>query len=365
MTEESGFPSSDPAKRNVLNLDLLLGPKATVHTSIGTVDMYSLRASDISEFRKLRADDPAERVREFLPCIASLSERSRFKEQREPLPSELAAQLTEADLDALATVYASPSVLGAVRVDSNEERVPPRQNGETAAAYLDRLLQLEIKNQADEFKKMWDKTLASGNSIFDQVRKSSSALGSTLTEFERLKNRSAPVEIHAPNMDHIHAMNEQFARQARERAEELEMVRLTGKMTAESAKTLKDLAEAATILLEQLDERDEKADLDTRKQLRIAVWSVIVSAVLALIALVYSGASYYQDKANNAEGDKWQKEVLSVLAEGYQHQNSIALENKQLKSNIEELTRVISTWSTERASEHSGRRSSKSVNADK
>ncbi|MBU3697914.1 MAG: hypothetical protein FGM13_14685 [Dechloromonas sp.] len=92
-----------------------MGPKATAQTSIGTVYLYSLRASDISEFRKLRADDPAERVREFLPCIASLSERSSFKEEREPLPTELAAQLTEADLDALGTAYASPTVLGAAR----------------------------------------------------------------------------------------------------------------------------------------------------------------------------------------------------------------------------------------------------------
>lgn len=37
MTEESGAPSSGPSKRNVLNLDLLIGPKATAQTSIGTV----------------------------------------------------------------------------------------------------------------------------------------------------------------------------------------------------------------------------------------------------------------------------------------------------------------------------------------
>ncbi len=126
MTEESGAPASGPSKHKVLNLDLLMGPKATAQTSIGTVYLYSLRASDISEFRKLRADDPAERVREFLPCIASLSERSSFKEEREPLPTELAAQLTEADLDALGTAYASPTVLGAARDDhqcSLSERV--------------------------------------------------------------------------------------------------------------------------------------------------------------------------------------------------------------------------------------------------
>ena len=46
MTEEGGVPSSGPSKRNILNLDLLLGPKAkakaTVRASVGTVYLYSL-----------------------------------------------------------------------------------------------------------------------------------------------------------------------------------------------------------------------------------------------------------------------------------------------------------------------------------
>ena len=50
-------------------------------------------------------------------------------------------------------------------------------------------------------------------------------------------------------------------------------------MTAESAKTLKDLAEAATTLMEQMDERDRRTDQSTRKQITIAVWSVVASAV--------------------------------------------------------------------------------------
>jgi len=342
VIEESGSPSSGPSKRNVLNLDLLLGPKATVQTSVGTVYLYSLRTSDISEFGKLKAYDLAERVREFLPHIASLSETSSFKEEREPLPLELAAQLTEADLDALATAYASPTVLWAVRVDSTKEGgVPPRQESETAVAYLDRLLKQEIKTHTDDLRKMREKILASGSSIFDQVRKSSSDLGSTLTEFEQLAKRSAPVEIRAPNMDHFHAMNEQFARQARERAEELEMVRLTGKMTADSAKTLKDLAEAATVLLEQLDERDKKADKSTRTQISIAVWSVGVAAVLALFALIVSGFSYFQDKTNNESGDKWQSELTAVMREGNQQRSTAEKEAQRLRVEVDALEAKI------------------------
>ncbi len=113
---------------------------------------------------------------------------------------------------------------------------------------MNRVPNHEVKAQLDELRQMREKVLASISSIFDQVRKSSSALGSTLSAFDQLTKSAAPVEIRAPGMDHFHAMNEQFVRQARERAEELEMVRLTEKMTAESAKTLKDLAEAATVL---------------------------------------------------------------------------------------------------------------------
>lgn len=341
MKEEGGVPSSGPSKRNVLDLDLLLGPKATVQTSVGPVFLYSLRASDVSEFEKLKSNDPTERVRKFLPCIASLHETSSFRDEREPLPLELAAQLTEADLDALATAYALPSVLGAVRVKSNEVIVPPRQEGETAELYLDRMLQQEIKSQTAELKKLQEKMLAKGSSMLEQVRKSSSALGSTLTEFDRLTKRSGPVEIRPPNMDHFHAMNEQFARQARERAEELEMVRLTGKMTAESAKTLKDLADAATVLLEQLDKREEKSDKTTRTQINIAVWSVGVSAVLALFALIFSGLAYFQDGRNNDSGDKWQAELLTSIRDGNLQRAASQKENLRLSDQVTALEAKI------------------------
>jgi hypothetical protein len=82
---------------------------------------------------------------------------------------------------------------------------------------------------------------------------------------------------------------------------------------------------------------DEQSDRDTRKQLRIAVGSVIVSAVLALIALAYSGASFYQDKANNAAGDKWQEKMLSSLADVNRVRTAAEAENQRLKSRAGEL----------------------------
>ncbi len=340
--------SDDPAandegapKKKGLNLDLLFGPVKHVPTSIGTLHLYGLRASDMSAFASLSGSDAISRARSFLPHIASLTEAKGFKDERPPLTPEEVDRLSAVDLENIAEAYAEMLVRGPRIKDDEETAKPERESGEPATAYLDRLLQHEVEEQSQQLRKMREKMLASTSSIFDQVRKSSSALGSTLSAFDQLTKGAAPVEIRAPSMDHFHAMNEQFARQARERAEELEMVRLTGKMTAESAKTLKDLAEAATVLLEQLDARDEKAEKSTRKQITIAVWSVGVSAVLALFALVVSGLSYYQDKANNAGGDKWQAEMLAAIRDERRQTAAAQKDAERLREQLAQLEEKV------------------------
>jgi len=331
--------SDDPAgndqgapKRKGLNLDLLFGPVKHVPTSIGTLHLYGLRVSDMSAFTSLSGSDATSRVRSFLPHIASLTEAKGFKDERPPLTAEEVDRLSVADLENIAEAYAAMLVGRPRSKDDVETAKPERESGEPVTSYLDRLLKHEAEEQSQQLRRMHEKMLASTSSIFDQVRKSSSALGSTLSAFDQLTKSATPVEIRAPSMDHFHAMNEQFARQARERAEELEMVRLTGKMTAESAKTLKDLAEAATVLLEQLDSRDKKADESTRKQIAIAVWSVGVSAVIAVVALVVSAAAYIQDQRNGASGDKFQADLLEAIKDGNRQTAALTLENQRLRT---------------------------------
>lgn len=340
--------SDDPAandqsapKKRGLNLDLLFGPVKHVPTSIGTLHLYGLRVSDMSAFTSLSGSDAISRVRRFLPHIASLTEAKGFKDERPPLTAEEVDRLSVVDLENVAEAYAEMLVRGPRIKDDEDTAKPERESGEPATSYLDRLLKHEAEDQSQQLRRMREKMLASTSSIFDQVRKSSSALGSTLSAFDQLTKRAAPVEILAPSMDHFHAMNEQFARQARERAEELEMVRLTGKMTAESAKTLKDLAEAATVLLEQLDARDTKAEKSTRKQITIAVWSVGVSAVLALFALVVSGLSYYQDKDNNAGGDKWQAEMLATIQDERRQTAAAQKDAERLREQLAQLEEKV------------------------
>lgn len=328
------------AKKKVLNLDQLFRPATAVSTSVGTLYLYGLRTSDLSALAALPDEEPADRMRVFLPHVASRVEAKGFKDERPPLATADVDQLTSPDLEQVSEAYAETLLRGSSDGDDSLGR-PERETSEPAVAFLDRLLKHEIQVQSQQLRRMHEKMQKSTSSIFDQVRKSSSALGSTLSAFDQFTNRAAPVEIRSPNMDHFHAMNEQFARQARERAEELEMVRLTGKMTAESAKTLKDLAEAATVLLEQLDERDKKADQSTRKQISIAVWSVGVSAVLALFALIFTGLAYYQDKHNNLAGDQWQLELLATVRDGNRESADAKNEAQRLRAQIAELEEKI------------------------
>jgi hypothetical protein len=343
MMAKDSNPSSGEqpaAKKKVLNLDQLFTPATAVSTSVGTLYLYGLRTSDLSALAALPDEEPADRMRVFLPHVASRVEAKGFKDERPPLATADVDQLTSPDLEQVSEAYAETLLRGSSDGDDSLGR-PERETSEPAVTFLDRLLKHEIQVQSQQLRKMHEKMQKSTSSIFDQVRKSSSALGSTLSAFDQFTKRAAPVEIRAPNMDHFHVMNEQLARQARERAEELEMVRLTGKMTAESAKTLKDLAEAATILLEQLDERDKKADQSTRKQISIAVWSVGVSAVLALFALIVTGLAYYQDKHNNLAGDQWQSELLATVRDGNRESADAKNEAQRLRAQIAELEEKI------------------------
>lgn len=125
------------------------------------------------------------------------------------------------------------------------------------------------------------------------------------------------------------------------------MVRLTGRMTAESAKTLKDLADAATVLLERWDERDKRATESTRTQISIAVWSVGITAFLALVAVIFSSLTYFQDKHSTESENEWQVTLLQAVQEGNQRQIAVEQDNQNLRTQIHELGTEIARLATD------------------
>jgi hypothetical protein len=331
----------DPSPKKSLDISIFLEPVADVSTSIGKVYLYPLRTSDIGRIGKLQDGAPILWFREFLPCIASLHATTKFEAERLPLTSDEVTQLADDEVERLAEAYAFSSALQTTRLGGKEGEQVPRHDGETAAAYVDRLLRKDLESHLASAERLRKLMLAPASSLFDAVRSSSSALTQSLKDYEKLASVSVTPRTDSGRLaDVIKNMDERHARQVSERAEELEMVRLTGQMTAQSAATLRDLADVATVMLERFDARDQKSDKDTRRQLRIAVGSVIVSAVLALFALIVAVWSFTQDKRNNEADGKWQSSLLSAISESNHQQRELREGNAKLRARIEALERA-------------------------
>ncbi|HPH06821.1 MAG TPA: hypothetical protein PL131_13200 [Methylotenera sp.] len=327
-----GVDSDKPRKKS-LNLDELLKPIANVDLSIGQIFLFSLRVSDMMEFTKLPEHSSCDRIRAFLPCIASLSSEYSVKKERIALSTDKVEQLSDYDVEKLAEAYISS---GALKKTQGDVRNAIREIEEVASSYLDRLLRITVENYASQSRKLMDKMTGSTQGIFDQVRKSSMELGETWRKFEHLTKASGmPSSITSPSQarsfDFHTQIAEQNARLARERNEDREMIKLTGQMSAQSAKTLQELADAATAMLERLDQRDQEAKRTTKIQLWIAVGSVIISAFLAL-------ASFFQDRDNNLAGNVWQDNVLNQLKSSNSLEATLKNENGRLREEVQSLS---------------------------
>ena len=334
--------SGKKSKKKGLDISVLLGPWAHAPTEIGEIYLFPLRVSDLIDYEKIEESEPAIRVRKFLPFIASLSADNSLANGRFSLSPAEVEQISDQSLEVLAAAYSSAAVKSDISEDEARGETL-RENNESSVQFMDRLIRMQIELQAEQSRKIRGQLTGVTSSLFDQVRRSSMGLGSTLSAFEKLTKSDPMTEVRSANLDHVRSMNEQFARQSKERAEELEMVRLTSRMTAQSAQTLKDLADAATILLEQLDARDKKSDSSTRAQINIAVWSVGISAVIALLALVISGFAYFQDKANIEGGDKWQSELIAAVRGGNQQLTVVDKELERLQHQISVLEAKIAS----------------------
>lgn len=336
---DAGGSDAESPKKKGLDLSTFLKHVAEVDTPIGKLYLFPLRDSDIRTFNALSATDAAERIREFIPCIASLSSDYGLKQERVGITADQASNLSDQTVESIAEAYALSKGLRSAREGERDREPIVRSTDEPGTTFLDRLLRNEVEEKANQFKKLREQVLGSTHGIFDQVRKASQALGDSRQQFERMTKASefpggvAP-SIETKSLDFNNHMAEYSARVARERAENREMVRLTGQMSAQSAETLQELATAASTMLEKLDRRDEEAKHTTKVQLWIAVGSVVVSAFLA-------GASFFQDWRNNKSGDDWQGKVLEELKAANTRSSKLEAENEILRQKVEHLNSAV------------------------
>lgn len=243
------------------------------------------------------------------------------------------------ELEKLADAYIFIPGFNEVRTGGKDVVAIIRQDGETAVTYLDRLLTAEAERHRRIYEKIFFDATAPASKLLEQLKLSSSGLGDRLKEFEKYSIPQAiPWESTSKvTQDLFRAEGERNARLARERKEELEMIRLTGEMTAQSAKLLQDLAKASGDFLLRFDQRSEKADRDTRWQLNVAVVSVVVSAILAVFALGIAIASYQQGDKNNSANDQWQKKAIELQRAEREKQIQTEREVEKLKSQLKQF----------------------------
>src|SRR5690606_32401015 len=97
-------------------------------------------------------------------------------------------------------------------------------------------------------------------------------------------------------------------------------------------------------------ERDRRADQSTRKQITIAVWSVGISAVLALFALIVSGFAYVQDRDSSSSEEQWQVKLLASIEQGNQQRSATEHENETLREQVNVLgARIADLEAAQRA----------------
>lgn len=348
MTALNPPPGEEPKKKS-LKLLLRSKPAAEIETSVGRIYLYPLRVRDMTDFENLGPADAVNQVRDFLTNVASLTMESDEAPERIPLDPKIAKEFSDYEIEQIAEAHVQSSDWQKVR-ESSERKPVVREAGETASAYLIRLLKDEIKHHQNAAKQLHEKMLDSSRGLFDQVRRSYTDLGATVNAFESISRPTFESSLSRSHLEISNHVAEHSARVARERSEELEMVRLTGKMTAESAKTLRDLAEAATTLMEQFDERDRKTDQSTRKQITIAVWSVGISAVLALLALIVSVFTYVQDRGSSSSEEQWKVKLLTAVEQGNQQRSAAEHENETLREQVSVLgARIANLEAAQRA----------------
>jgi hypothetical protein len=284
-------------------------------------------------------------VREILPNIGSLDSVPKDV-TRIGLGKAEIAKLSGVDIEAIASSYANSSALDSVR--SEIQKLVDEQG----TSYLGRLLKEEkarAVRQAQEMLQNFRQPYGF-ESALEMARNSSIGLGESLDAFDRLTKPTQTLEASINPPEYMEAIEAHRAQEQEDREEELELARITGKMTADSAKALKNLVDAATALMVRLDDRDTKSDHSTRRQIWIALITLAASVALAIFAAVFAGLSYYQDRANNADDNTWQADLKSAVIQGNEQRSSLEAENLTLRNKIDGLNaRLSGLEATQRA----------------
>jgi hypothetical protein len=340
-----------------------------VDTSIGALMLHPQRFEDIGPYSKLPADDlPSSRLRRYLPHIASW-ERSPDAEERRPRIDDAACQqLSDDDLERIAEAYLSMPEVRKVAGAADDRAIDiDRAQGESATAYVDRLLQAQHERQLEDvpatyavLRKRYGAPFSNALADLERQALALKAAAQQMIDERRLVSFDVPtipavvdaVAGDSPSPEAAtaavsggpasfaegrlipEALEAANVRRNRDRDEAIDLTRGIARITTQSAILLASASESVTEFLRQVSETAQQSERTTRKSLRMAIVAVAVAALFATGAAVVAVMSYQQVSENNRMTDQVRQAVLQTAKESAaMHENQL----KQLDEKIREL----------------------------
>jgi inorganic pyrophosphatase len=124
-----------------------------VETSMGALSLFPQRFEDIGAFSKLPIDEPSStRLRLYLPYIAARSDALTENGEWPRIDEASSQQLPDEDVERIAEAYLSMPQRGQIAEASPLSSPIVRADGESATAYLDRILKADHERQMEDLK---------------------------------------------------------------------------------------------------------------------------------------------------------------------------------------------------------------------
>ena len=129
-------------------------PPIRVETSMGALSLFPQRFEDIGAFSKLPVDEPSStRLRLYLPYIAARSDALTENGECPRIDEASSQQLPDEDVERIAEAYLSMPQRRQIAEGTGPLSNPiVRADGESATAYLDRMLKAEHERQMADLR---------------------------------------------------------------------------------------------------------------------------------------------------------------------------------------------------------------------
>ena len=314
-----------------------------VETSMGALSLFPQRFEDIGAFSKLPVDEPSStRLRLYLPYIAARSDALTENGECPRIDEASSQQLPDEDVERIAEAYLSMPQRRQIAEDTGPLSNPiVRADGESATAYLDRMLKAEHERQMADLRGTYQ-SLRNGdeqplsNALADVDRQASSlrdVATSVVQDLGGQEHRSelgpnafpSSLEGNRPLLS-SDAEITQNERLKRVRDEEITLMRSIGVVTTQSAILVASLSEAATRFLREFSETTQKSEMATRRSLRMVLVTVLIMGAFAVIAASAAIVSYLEERENGQMRNQWQESLLRSMKE------TAAAQQAQIKS---------------------------------